>query len=269
MKGKVNGVRSPGLRPNLAMHQTPPSHSAPRIALSTASWSHRLRQCLRPQPSQYQNSKYFGAYASEERLPRYLKQRKSAGGQGTIQGHRLVARYAASDNLNGSASSRCQLSPFQAAAIPGSCALGRSPWRRRGGVPFGRVRPLFQGRFRYAARGMPTVYKVLTAKAWQLAQARGVFEGSPDDARDGFLHFSTAEQLAQTLERHFAQAPELLLLYVRTDAVSDPSAWRWEPSRGGALFPHLYATLPVAAVHRVEPLALDARGSHQLPELER
>jgi uncharacterized protein (DUF952 family) len=115
---------------------------------------------------------------------------------------------------------------------------------------------------------MSTVYKVLSREAWRAAQAVLAFHGSPDDVRDGFIHFSTAEQLPQTLLKHFARASDLLLLYVRTEAITPEAAWRWEPSRGGALFPHLYASLPVSAVHRVEPLSLDAQGVHQLPSLE-
>lgn len=109
-----------------------------------------------------------------------------------------------------------------------------------------------------------TIYKVLTSHAWQAAQRAGVYEGSAVDKRDGFIHFSTAQQLAETLQKHFAGAPDLVLLYVREPA----EALRWEPSRGGALFPHLYGSLPVAAVERVETLTLDERGLHVLPELD-
>jgi uncharacterized protein (DUF952 family) len=112
---------------------------------------------------------------------------------------------------------------------------------------------------------MTTIYKVLSADAWQAAQNTGSYEGSPVDLRDGFIHFSTAEQLAETLQKHFAGARDLVLLYVSDEVIAP----RWEPSRGGALFPHLYAALPTAAAHRVEPLALDGRGVHVLPELER
>lgn len=115
---------------------------------------------------------------------------------------------------------------------------------------------------------MTTIYKVLSAEAWQLARSGGVYEGSADDQRDGFIHFSTAQQLAETLRRHFAGARDLVLLYVRAECISARQALRWEPSRGGALFPHLYAPLPIAAVQRVEPLALDERGLHVLPELD-
>jgi len=108
-----------------------------------------------------------------------------------------------------------------------------------------------------------TIYKVITSHAWQAAQRAGVYEGSADDQRDGFIHFSSAQQLAETLQKHFAGARDLVLLYVREPT----EALRWEPSRGGALFPHLYGSLPIAAVERVEALTLDERGLHVLPEL--
>ena len=114
---------------------------------------------------------------------------------------------------------------------------------------------------------MATIYKVLTLEAWRAAQQQGLFRGSADDQRDGFIHFSAADQLAETLRKHFAGAPDLVLLFVQTERLANASL-RWEASRGGALFPHLYAPLPVDAVHRVEPLALDARGLHELPALD-
>src|SRR4051794_37135689 len=98
---------------------------------------------------------------------------------------------------------------------------------------------------------MTTVYRILSQSDWEAARALGEFHGSAHDVRDGFIHFSTAEQVEQTARIHYAGLPDLVLLYVRTEALP-PAAWRWEPSRNGALFPHLYATLPTAAVHRVE-----------------
>jgi uncharacterized protein (DUF952 family) len=108
-----------------------------------------------------------------------------------------------------------------------------------------------------------TIYRLLAADAWRHAQAAGSFQGSEHDERDGFIHFSTAEQLAETARRHYAAQSGLLLLGVSVGALG--SALRWEPSRGGALFPHLYGALPVAAVSRVEPLSLGADGQHVFP----
>ena len=100
------------------------------------------------------------------------------------------------------------------------------------------------------------IYKVLRPSEWAHAQASGVFSGSPDDVRDGFIHFSTAEQLDATIGRHFAGEREVVVLEVAAAALGD--ALRWEPSRGGAVFPHLYGELALANVVRiVTPGALE------------
>jgi uncharacterized protein (DUF952 family) len=109
------------------------------------------------------------------------------------------------------------------------------------------------------------VYRILDREAWDAAVARGAFAGSEHDLRDGFIHFSTAAQVAETAAKHYAGQQGLVLLWVRVAALGD--ALRWEPSRGGALFPHLYAELSADAVARVEPLPLDARGQHVFPRL--
>jgi uncharacterized protein (DUF952 family) len=90
------------------------------------------------------------------------------------------------------------------------------------------------------------VYKVLRSAEWSAMQVRGAFPGSPDDVRDGFIHLSTREQLDTTIERHFAGERELVVLEI--DAAALSADLRWEPSRGGALFPHLYAELRMSAV---------------------
>lgn len=89
------------------------------------------------------------------------------------------------------------------------------------------------------------IYKVVTAAQWRDAEARGVFEGAPVDIRDGYIHFSTADQLDETLSRHFAGQRDLLIITFESETFGD--ALKWEPSRGGQLFPHLYAPLPVSA----------------------
>lgn len=111
------------------------------------------------------------------------------------------------------------------------------------------------------------IYRLLSAEAWGAARTAGSFRGSEHDLRDGFIHFSSAEQVAETAARHYAGQTGLLLLWVTSEALGD--ALRWEASRGGALFPHLYAALPVAAVERVDELTLDAAGLHVFPALER
>ena len=107
------------------------------------------------------------------------------------------------------------------------------------------------------------VYRLLAERAWEEACASGSFEGSEHDRRDGFIHFSTASQVAETALRHYAGQANLLLLEAKIDALG--SALRFEASRGGALFPHLYAPLPVAAVTRVVKLELDDGGRHVFP----
>ena len=113
---------------------------------------------------------------------------------------------------------------------------------------------------------MTTVYKICERRQWQAAEAARAFHGSGDDARDGFIHFSTADQLAGTAAKHFAGQRDLVL--VALDAVRLGSRLKWEPSRGGALFPHLYAPLPLDAVRWVRPLPDEISGQRALPELE-
>ena len=91
-----------------------------------------------------------------------------------------------------------------------------------------------------------SIYKVLRPGEWREAQQRGVFAGAPVDVRDGFIHFSTQDQLEETIARHFAGERELVVLEV--DAAALGEKLKWEPSRGGALFPHLYGELPLSAV---------------------
>ena len=108
------------------------------------------------------------------------------------------------------------------------------------------------------------IYKICRAEEWREAERERVFRGAPVDLRDGFIHFSTADQLAETAARHFAGVDNLVLVAV--DPATLGAAVRWEPSRGGALFPHLYGTLPLDAVAWCVPLPLDAGGRHVLPE---
>jgi uncharacterized protein (DUF952 family) len=111
----------------------------------------------------------------------------------------------------------------------------------------------------------PTLYKICPAELWREAERAGVFRGSPVDLGDGFIHFSTAAQVAETAAKHFAGQRDLVLVAV--DAAMLGPALKWEPSRGGALFPHLYGVLDVSAVERVEPLRLGPDGRHEFPEL--
>jgi uncharacterized protein (DUF952 family) len=108
------------------------------------------------------------------------------------------------------------------------------------------------------------VYKIATATGFAPAARTGQFAGMPIDVRDGFIHLSTAAQLPETLRLHFAGQDGLLLIAVRTADVA--ANLRWEPSRGGALFPHLYAPLAMSAVAWTAPIAVDADGRCLLPE---
>jgi len=111
-----------------------------------------------------------------------------------------------------------------------------------------------------------TIYKICERGLWQNAETEGAFCGSPDDTRDGFIHFSTAAQLAETAAKHFAGRPDLILIAV--DAGRLGPQLKWEQSRGGGLFPHLYAPLPLDAVRWVRPLADEVDGHRPLPQLE-
>lgn len=112
-----------------------------------------------------------------------------------------------------------------------------------------------------------TIYHMCRADEWRAAQANGFYPGSSQDAADGFIHFSTAVQVEASAAKHRAGQDGLLLLAVSTEALGP--ALRWEPARGGQLFPHLYGALPVSAVQAVFDLPLDhASGRHVFPPLE-
>ena len=109
------------------------------------------------------------------------------------------------------------------------------------------------------------VYKIATETVFAPARATPSFAGMPIDAQDGYIHFSSADQLAETLRLHFAGQSDLVLLAVRSADLGD--GLRWEASRGGALFPHLYGgPLPTAAIAWEAPLSVAADGSCRLPE---
>lgn len=112
---------------------------------------------------------------------------------------------------------------------------------------------------------MTIIYKIVPRSLWSKAEKSGVFEGAPIDLSDGYIHFSTAEQVAETAALHFAGQKDLLLIAVDGSVFGDEL--KFEPSRGGSLFPHLYANLPVKAALWVKPMPLDGAGRHVLPEL--
>jgi uncharacterized protein (DUF952 family) len=104
------------------------------------------------------------------------------------------------------------------------------------------------------------VYKIVAAEEWSEAERAGVFLGAGVDRADGFIHFSTAEQAPDTADKWFAGRDGLTLAAIDAEALG--GALRWEPSRGGALFPHLYGPLPMSAVVWSRPLRLGADGRH-------
>jgi uncharacterized protein (DUF952 family) len=144
-----------------------------------------------------------------------------------------------------------------------------------------------------------TIYKLLTRAEWEAALAEGVYRGSAHDLRDGFIHFSTAAQLGGTARKYFAGVPDLILLAVDVEALTEPTpphpvplpvregaasrqllrdslshgervgvrgdSLRWEPARDGSLFPHLYADLLISAVKTATGIPLDAGGIPILP----
>jgi uncharacterized protein (DUF952 family) len=113
---------------------------------------------------------------------------------------------------------------------------------------------------------MLTIYKICPTASWRKAQSEGVFHGSGIDLDDGYIHFSTRAQVAETAARHFAGADKLMLVAVNADRLG--AALKWEPARSGDLFPHLYGPLSVAAVSWAKPLPRDGNGQHQFPALE-
>ena len=109
-------------------------------------------------------------------------------------------------------------------------------------------------------RSRMIVYKIVATEEWAEAEAAGAFAGAAVDRADGFIHFSTAEQARETAAKWFAGRGDLTLAAVDAEALGDDL--RWEPSRGGALFPHLYAALPMSAVVWSRPLPLGSAGGH-------
>ena len=108
------------------------------------------------------------------------------------------------------------------------------------------------------------IYKICPRKAWEAAVTGGRYVGSADDARDGFIHMSTLAQLAGTAARHFRGQPDLVIVALAVDRMGP--ALRWEPSRGGAMVPHLYGPLDTAAALFVRPLPLGDDGVPVMPE---
>ncbi|MDO5755895.1 MAG: DUF952 domain-containing protein [Rhodobacterales bacterium] len=106
------------------------------------------------------------------------------------------------------------------------------------------------------------IYKIFRSAEWDALRAAGTSDGAPVDVADGYIHFSTRAQAPETAARHFAGEADLMLLGVEAEALGGDL--RWEPSRGGALFPHLYRPLRLEDVTSAEPLPLQD-GAHRFP----
>jgi uncharacterized protein (DUF952 family) len=113
-------------------------------------------------------------------------------------------------------------------------------------------------------RNPDLVYKIASPEAYRVLLETGVFPGMPVDLSDGYVHFSTASQLGETLKLHFAGRDELVVFSVYADGLGP--ALRWEPSRGGQLFPHLYGELLLSAVGEHATVSVAADGAVTLPE---
>lgn len=118
----------------------------------------------------------------------------------------------------------------------------------------------------YSARMTKTIYKICPEAMWREAERTGTFAGAPIDLTDGYIHFSTAAQVVETAAKHFARQSDLVLVAIEAEKLG--SALKFEVSRGGALFPHLYAPLQATTAKWVKPLPLKADGAHDFPELD-
>lgn len=112
--------------------------------------------------------------------------------------------------------------------------------------------------------GLMLIYKIFRAPEWAAFEAAGRTAGAPVDLADGYIHFSTADQAGETAAKHFAGEPGLMLVAVAAERLG-PNL-KWEPSRGGALFPHLYRELDATDVAWTKPLTLGPDGRHAFPE---
>ena len=112
---------------------------------------------------------------------------------------------------------------------------------------------------------MSRVYKILTRRAWEEAEVSGAYIGSPLDVKDGFIHLSTAAQAGETARLHFRGQTDLIIVGFEAEAFGD--ALKWEPSRSGQMFPHLFEALPVKAAVSIDDLPLDADHTPVVPAL--
>lgn len=110
-----------------------------------------------------------------------------------------------------------------------------------------------------------TIYKILTTEQWAQLQADGESTGAPIDLADGYIHFSTKTQVQETADKHFKGQEGLILVAMNTNTIGNKL--KWEPSRGGDLFPHLYSNLSMHSVQWAKPISLE-NGTHKLPDMD-
>lgn len=154
--------------------------------------------------------------------------------------------------------------------MPRRSAQRRLSWRRAAFTVCRLTRPLRENPKRLNDKqgipeAVPTIYKITPASAWREAERQGVYRGSADDLRDGFIHFSTASQVAETARKHYFGQTGLFLIAIDDTALGE--ALRWERSRNGELFPHLYGELDLGAVTAILDLRARSDGYHDIPEL--
>ena len=113
-----------------------------------------------------------------------------------------------------------------------------------------------------AGLNVPVLYKIMPRQEWEEAQAQGIYRGSEVDIKDGFIHLSAARQVRATAQKHFSGQADLVLLSLREENLGQ--SLKWEASRGGDLFPHIYGALQLTAITDVYPLPL-VKGTHQFP----
>ena len=111
------------------------------------------------------------------------------------------------------------------------------------------------------------IYKICTAETWQHALQKGLLEGTERDLQDGYIHFSTREQLQDTLQKHYSGQSALFVLAVAVEPLAKTGDLKWEPARNGDMFPHLYTALPLMWVNEVHPVFATPEGGHTCPEL--
>ena len=110
------------------------------------------------------------------------------------------------------------------------------------------------------------IFHICKKKDWEVARANGFYSGAAEGNKDNFIHFSESKEVFESLEKYFSGCSDLILLTVRTELLG--SALKWERSRGGKIFPHLYSSLPLNAVVEVQNIDVNSKGKHIFDNLK-